>query len=504
MMKKIFFALSLLLIQPVTFASDAALTSKLKLSPVAILGGGYSDDMQTAVGMSCLKPGSIDFTGGTKSIVTLGKSYTFDEIQKELHTNVSADMSIGLFSADASANYARYIKNSNYSESFYYLEKIALPTKYISTDFGLDALNSFGMGAYKAGPAQFRISCGNKFYQQVELGVNFFTTFKLVFNSAFDKSSFNASVNGSFGDFGSAKASIQRIVQEKNIRGTLEISAYQEGGDPTQIGKIFAKCADHYCITACSLDNMNACQGTIDGIINYAQNYLPKQIEFDPATKRVLGNANPLHYEFMNYTQLGLRDTSSQLTNETIAARQYLGHLYKETLHNQDIIEHILNSQVSANILKTYKDKLLVMNDALHANATLLDSNDGAIGCYFNPDKCIRIKNNIDALLKQIDMKVFEIFKTGFIVRGPGGPYLIIPIGGDQYQWFGNGGSLFIAQSTMKFFDNKILRVNGIDIYSDHFTGDFSKAGEDTYVGNLHYDTGRSTLNQITMVDNPI
>lgn len=483
--------------------------TKLGDFPIPILSGGYSDDMQLPLGISCLTvtPDQISFDGGSRSIIELGEAYNFHDIQKKLNVDITADGSVDLFSSSASLDYANYVEETNYSESFYYLEQITLPTKIFTPfGFGQAALNSFGLLASAAGSDQFRLSCGNEFIQQETLGANFFTTFKVNFNSSYDKSNFDTTVRGSIGDFFDASSSIQTAVQQNHIQGALEIVAYQEGGDPSQLAQIFAKggkCGDSYCVTQCSLDNLQACQGTIDGIIAYSQNMLPTQIDFQNG--QIVGNANPIGYAYMDYNNLGLPVGSTKTTPEIMAARFYLGGLYKDTSRNANIIDHILHSQVAATILKDYKDKLQALDQALHDNLALLDNeNYGAIGCYLYPTQCVSIRQQIDSELKQIDTATLSMFTTGYIDRSADGPYLIMPIGGDQYDAFNNGGLHFTAQQTMQLSpDATVLHVDGTDIGGQHFWGDFNKVGSDTYTGQLHYDNGRVDDHQIDVVENP-
>lgn len=483
----------------------SAAQKKLKDLPIPSLNEGYSDDMQIPVGLSCLADGPIKFDGGTKSIVNLGKEYSFDDIQKALNVNVSADGSIGMFSAGTDINYANYIKNTDYSESFNYLEQILLPTKeFQPAGFGVNALNDFGKMAYAAGPDQFRISCGNRFYQAETLGANLFVSLKMVFNSAYDKSNFDMSVSGNIGDFFSASSNIQKTVQEKHINGTLEVLAYQDGGDPTQLPKIFTKCGDSYCVTSCTLDNLVACQNTINGVITYAQNNFPPQIGYQDG--QVTGTANPLSYTLNDYVRYGITNVGkSVLTPEILAARQYLGGLYQDTLRNMTIINHMLDSKITPSILKTYSDQLKVLSQNLGDNAALLDdSNNGAIACYLQPTSCVAIRQQIDSELKPLDANLLNMFETGYIARGQSSIYLIIPIGGNQYQAFDQSGTHMTAQQTMTLSaDGNTLHLDGIDIGSQHFHGDFNKTGDQTYSGTEIYDNGRRDLMQFSVVENP-
>ena len=54
---------------------------------------------------------------------------------------------------------------------------------------------------------------------------------------------------------------------------------YQIGGDPTQIGKSFQKDSTGiYYFMKCSFTDMSSCQKYVNGLIDYATNSFPTQI----------------------------------------------------------------------------------------------------------------------------------------------------------------------------------------------------------------------------------
>ena len=72
---------------------------------------------------------------------------------------------------------------------------------------------------------------------------------------------------------------IQNIATQYKIQGKVIIHGYQQGGDPSQLGRILdQKCGDHFCAASCSMTNMSSCVSAVDGLLNYAINIYPSQL----------------------------------------------------------------------------------------------------------------------------------------------------------------------------------------------------------------------------------
>jgi hypothetical protein len=122
-----------------------------------------------------------------------------------LNVDVSASLSIGLFSASVSASYLHYVEEKHYTQAIYYSETVSLPTQeWQPLHYGTNALSDLGKGVYRAGPAQFRNVCGNKIVQEVGLGATLVATLMLDFSSWYDKQVFtqHASASWQLGVFG--------------------------------------------------------------------------------------------------------------------------------------------------------------------------------------------------------------------------------------------------------------------------------------------------------------
>lgn len=389
-------------------------TSKVDALPAYELGGGYSSDRQMPTYLICLNNGTKTFSGDSKSTIFFGDSRSFEEFQKDLNVDVSASASIGLFSGDISASYARHVKETTYTQSFYYSEKVLLPTEiFHPNDYGEKALNPLGLSIYQQGPDHFRAACGDQLVQQNHLGAGLYVTLKVNFNTLDDKSTFTANAGAKYGSMFSVSAKISQVVSQHNIKGQLEVSALQVGGDVSSLAKIFSQGPNPYAVTSCSLEDLSSCQKTITGVLAYAANSFPDQINFQNGT--VLGSAASEGYTFMPMSLLGLKVGNSIITPEVEGARNELGNLYLHIQNEQIFVTHILESTIFNSFFNDVKDQLKKTGNDLSTNIKLLDNLDsGVMGCYNSPEECVDILHNMTQKLIPINEDFIDQIKNSY------------------------------------------------------------------------------------------
>jgi len=448
---------------------DSYTNSPSNDTPAPIAGGGYSTDGQMPTFLQCLKEYNSTFVGGGKSVVYFSDSISFNELQRALNIEVDEKASIGIFSEDASANYARHIQDDNYTQSFYYAETINLPTKVIQIeDYGTDALGNIGKSVYAQGPNKFREVCGDQVIKQLGLGAGLYVTLRIEFHTHSDKETFSSNIDVTLGDLGSASSSISSVISKYNLQANLELSALQIGGDITQIAKIFNNsCGDHYCITSCSFSNLSACQGIIDGVITYAMNNFPQQIDFQDG--KVLGSAEITSYTYMPFTVLGLDVGPSILNSTIIDARAKLGETYTTYNIYATQIEHVLKDLPISNVLDINTKQALEQEQVnVNANLALLqDPNNGGIACYIDPITCPDVANTILSNLKPLQPSLLDQFKSGYNCRMYdislglfNDPTQCLPIGNNKMAvtFF---GTQFIYTMFNDVGSNLVFNVNG-------------------------------------------
>lgn len=382
--------------------------------PSYVLGGDYSSDQQMPTFRPCIGNGTMVYSGGAKSILHFGNSGTFDEIETRLNVDVSEAGSIGLFSESISASYAKYIKDTDYTLSFYYFEQITLPTEFFYPDHnGEKALNEYGADAYQQGPDYFRALCGDQLIEQNHLGAGLYVTLKVEFSSLDDKSTFIANAGAKYGNMFSVSGKISKIVNEHHMRGTLEVSGLQIGGDASQLGEIFTEGPDPYAVTLCSLEDLGACQKTINGVLAYAAKVFPEQINFQNG--KVLGSAASQGYTFMPLTNLALNVGNSTITPEIEAARVQLGKLYLHLQDEQVFITHIIDSSIFNSFFNDVQDRIRETYSNLNSNIKMLNNQDsGAMQCYYSPTECLNVLNYLNQKLLPIDENFIDRIKNSY------------------------------------------------------------------------------------------
>jgi hypothetical protein len=392
-------------------------TKKIRGIPLPALGNGFSTDKQMAAQLQCFAPGRIRYAGSTTVSTTFNDSISFSQTQSILNVDVSSSLSIGMFSAGISENYARYIEQTRYSHALYYLANVTLSNQIFQPiGSGTSVLTSIGLDVYNAGPAQFRDVCGDKLITVNNMGALLLVTMMIKFDSNYDSQTFSQHASVSWGDIFSATATITRVVTQYNLKGTVEFTALQSGGDPTQLAKIFSSCPTHYCITTCSLSDMAACTGVVTGVVHYAQKDFVSQVTGSNNTAGA-----QLSYSMTDVTELGLQVGPSVLNSTIIAARQTLGNIYKDMSTNSTFVKHLLSSPYKPYMYSTTQNALQANDNALDANLALLNDNSGgtgAIDCYFHPTNCPATAAALLPQLQKVDTAFLNGMDRGFSIYG--------------------------------------------------------------------------------------
>lgn len=385
----------------------------LNILPIPTLGGGYSTDMQMATIEPCLSISSsnVVYGSGDKSTINMGNSQTFQQIAGIL--GIYGDIS--LFSDDTASIFYGQIQDNLYSQTFHFYEQVVFPTQtFIPVAFGVNALNGLGQGNYNTSFEQFRAVCGDQFVQQIHYGANLFVSFQIVFASLSDKQTFNAAISSSgFAGLFDTSTSTQTIITQYNLAGTINLLAYQNGGNPSDLAQIFANNTNGYYITSCELSNLSVCQDSINGILGYAINSFSNQINITNGD--ITGNAAPIGYTYLPYTILGLNAASTIITPQITQARMNLTNVY-ETLQEQNIfVSHLTASWVVKYIQSNVLNNLQNILTSINYNIGLLeDQNSGAIACYTEPENCVATEQNLINSFVLINADFLSQFNTAF------------------------------------------------------------------------------------------
>lgn len=434
-----------------SFNSTPPYKQKPLKDSVIVLGQGYINDKQQASTWDCFR-GNITSAGGGSSIINFDNAVSFSEIQETFQIDITAKVGIGPFSASEKATYLRAIQEDHYSQSFYYYAKVTLPTQvWHPGGYGIEMLNDVGKGIYQSGAIAFRLNCGDAVINQVQEGASLYAAMKISFSSYTDKQTFQAQAGGSFGSIVDVSVSIQDIVNQYKLNGDVEVTAYQQGGDPSQLPKVFEKGEGGYYVTSCTLADLADCKNTINGILDYAVNNFPTQLN---GTTGEL-----LNYVMGSLEYMGLTIGNSTITPAIETARETLGETYFNQIAQSIFINHLLESSfMSAQYIEAYiLNELQNQYKNLQNNIVVLqDPNVGVVQCYNNPPNCADVEQNIQQLSNPINSSFINEFVSSysyFIIRNDNSQNsgVFYPVGNGLHKRFSDSWCPIPQETVVRF-----------------------------------------------------
>lgn len=397
-------------------SQHANLKTPLKDQPDPVLGQGYSDLTQQPTINICVNPDNYRYVGNSESVLNLSDAKSFSEIQQDLSLSLSSSFSYGLYNASVDADFANSIKQDDFSETFYFDEKITLPDKvFTPAGFGVDALVDSVKPYYKD-PATFHQLCGDKFVYRIHEGALLVAAVKVHFASRQAKSTFDASISGGISSMVDAEADISQTIKSKGLQASISVYAEQIGGDHTQLAKIFGEpTSKGYPILNCSLDNLGDCDKAMGKIVVYAKNDFPEQLKF---TGGDTDHAAPLGYEYMDYVRLGLTAGQAIASPEVEAARKDLGEKYMDYNALQSHVNHLLTGAYGQTLDATYREQLQRISDELKQNISAInDEDEGAPACFNDPNSCVAIQRKVEGKLQPLsdsEKQLLDFLRVGY------------------------------------------------------------------------------------------
>lgn len=446
-----------------TGSDSPTINTMFNAYPSQILTGGYSTDMQMPT-FPCLNTNQTSFEGNATVVTPFGSSVPFSQLLDELIVSTSSHDNLWIFSSNPSAVYANAANDTIYTQSFYFIETITVPTIAMTiNERGTGILNPLGLGAYNAGLEQFRITCGNQVAIKEEMGAGLFVTLQLNFNHLADKETFNAQVTQPFDNMTSALNTIQTITAKDNIGGNLEFMVFQSGADPTQLAQILSKnpATGNYYLTTCSFSDITDCQGALNSVLAYSEKPFQSQVGF--ANGQIVGNAVPRDFIYANYTDYGLNATSSIVTPDIQAARSQLTAVYEATQTQEILINKLLSSEIANYIVNDVSAILSSMVVSIGNNLAVISNPiNGITGCYTSPQNCLAIAANINAQLMPVNEnelnELISVFQNGYSVSNL--------IGYDNFNYLPIGDNIYIpippydTQHTAFFGTPRVIQNN--------------------------------------------
>lgn len=466
-----FISFIVLLIPAITFANTSLKTWSV---PSLNLADGYSSLNRVGMGESALK------IANTKTIYTnmqnkinFTQTINREDLAKDLNVNISVSGGWGLFSGGASAAFFRHIENTQFSENFTFSESYhTLAILDISAlPASPEALSSPASNLYKKeGIYGFSSRYGDSFIKEIPLGAYLIVNLRVNFATALDKEKFDGELKAGFGSIFNASSTLQSTIARSHSRGTIEISAFQLGGDPTELPKIFSeKTSGGYYITTCSLDALRDCQGAIDGIIRYAQTDFNQQIKAKNSHARPEGNlvvvGEPLVESYANKFRL---NNLPPLDAKTLMNRLEIAEMYHKLKPKKDFFDHMRMSPIVGYLTPKAHDDLNKLFYHLDWNWSLFEQ-FSAVQCFLpgSEKRCKEIIDNIKTYSKPIDDVIVNHFmNNGYYEIQADCSYSPVNSVNDSEPIFAGlcGGTWYTGVYTFKMAEDK----SHIDLQSDY------------------------------------
>ncbi|XP_018016674.1 uncharacterized protein LOC108673369 [Hyalella azteca] len=250
-----------------------------------IVGAGYSSDSQQIAPHICYNA-TVSSTAGQQAYVQLNTAISFSDLESQLQMSVDISGKFLMFSAEAGASYLRSAQDKDYSLSLNYYEYATNNVAVQFAGYGEAALTEVGKDFYNGGKnPYFGLLCGDNYITSYQQGALLAMGINIKFSSSVAKQEFEEKAGATFGSIISASERIKNVATQYNITGAVMMQAFQVGGDPSQLSKIFSKDSSgkYYALT-CSLTTMDDCVLAASGLLDYAKESFSTQFSFQNNT----------------------------------------------------------------------------------------------------------------------------------------------------------------------------------------------------------------------------
>lgn len=311
-------------------------------------------DSRTGIGksFSCMldadNPNNIKFSNPT-SQASVFVSASASDISDMLNTGIDGKFNFGRVEASANSKYIQNIMDTSRSLGFNYWFAFSGDMTFgLKGKLGNNALSEDARDIliHGGGLSAFLATCADSYVDNAKVGGLLLFSAKILFNSHSDLEQATTQMGVRDIALGHLKGYLDKVHQDIRQNMTIQIHAYQVGGDFRQLGKIFAAKDVHgnYAVTSCSLDDWDSCAHIIDAAISYAAEELPKQIDIH--NQETLYVYSP---HVMKYRDIGIQAELNPLTPEEQNARN-------------DIIANINHDKAMLSYLQAYQKQPFIPN----------------------------------------------------------------------------------------------------------------------------------------------
>jgi hypothetical protein len=412
--------LSLISINTYAICSFPADTKPPNEGIIPWLGGGFDFDRERIKVISCLNGQKVLNGGGEVSLnATLLTSQ--EQVLNELQRKVGGKIKIGFFSLGGSKTFIDKTIEKSFSQSFTLKYDLKLGNGRFDIDSS-DPLNDTA-DRVKTDACEFKKLCGNNFVYQTEEGASVYVAMQFAFTSQEHEQTFKRSigadlehtfkVNGVSVKVGAKiDTSVTKLNKVTRDNGSLEVVAYQKGGDVTGLARIFSGENDQKVPAfSCSLNNLKACTQALDKIVQYiASKEFAEGVKSSPAI---------LNYAYRPYWEVD-PDVPEELKTSEVStaienARIRLAEAYENITIDQETLAKTLQLDLAAN----RQQELISLAGSLQLDAENVQK--AALICFSDLEACVSNTNQVLANIVAYDRKIVEPnpFTDGLLVYYP-------------------------------------------------------------------------------------
>lgn len=411
------------------------------------LGSGYFSNGLYPLHNQCLQDMPITATN-FQSKIALSYSTDLNQLSKNLNVNINAETGWGKYTSDAATDYIKSIQDDDYSINFNYQNTITMDTSLNTNNYyGESALNQSGTAAYKSSTTSFMTRCGDEYIQTLKMGAVLNVTLQIHFESQLQKKNFETTIKGKLGNIFNASSKISAAIEEKGIHGTIDVLAFQTGGQPSNLSQIFGADNNHH-ITSCNLAQLEQCTKAIDDIIAYAQasgewveSGFAKQIQIvngtlvaESLSPVAIADATLGSYE----RDFGLSVQSDSSTQEILNARKKLNTLYDTMYSNLQFAESVTQSTAFKYLTNTAQHQIKTLIKTTKENLAFFNSGK-AINCFIpgTQNLCPKIVETIEQNMSPIDFSPLDLLRGAYYVNiGRFWPFIFINNDGGSMEMY--------------------------------------------------------------------
>ena len=450
-------ALSLLICSSTMSHAHSITMSSAKLNALAanpeqhrtLIGSGYLANARYPM-QHCLKDSDV-ILSNMQAELSIQQTTDFEDLSKQLDVDMSTGVGWGKFSMSAAAKYIRALQNNTHSLHFTYLNTISTDAAFRFGDvYGEDALNATGLALFHQGIDEFIATCGDTYVDQARFGATLAVTLQVNFKTQLQKSQFEASFKGKIDTLSETYISLNQALQESGSSASIEILAFQMGGQPMYLNSVLGANKDGHHIVHCTANQNENCVNILDDVTAYAQasgawekTGFAKQIQLNETTLRA-ESLHPIQSSFArlsSYRNFGIPIPKKTISSEAIAARKKLNILYDQNEANVSFSEAILHSAPFQMLEQETQLELKHLSSMLKSDSNTIQSSE-AIECFLpeTQESCPQIVANIEKRLHAPDVTKLNKLRGAYYVNINGAaPYLFIEKSGgnNEMQMYG-------------------------------------------------------------------